>query len=258
MNTLTVRKTTLSNATNWRARVPIFAAQRAREIALEVLFNFLLPFVVYVCCESRLSPSRALIAAAAPPLIWVVIEFVRRRRIDALSILVLAGIGLSLLAFIGGGSIRFLQLREKLVTAMVGLIFLGSAAIGYPLMYQLGRAAIRRRNPIELGEFEALKDNVQFRRTLMTMTLVWGIALMAEAAVATILVFMFSVRQYLLIGPALGYATMGTVGGWSFLYVGRQRRRALVRRPVAEEAVNTGGGPASIDEHLTHPPQRRT
>jgi hypothetical protein len=244
MNALTIRKGTLPKGTGFIARTRGFVEERGTDIGLEVLFNFLLPFVVYMSCESRLGPARALMAAAVPPLVWVIIEFVRRRRIDALSILVLAGVGLSLLVFVGGGSIRFLQLREKLVTALAGLVFLGSAAIGHPLMYQLGRAAIRRRNPTGFGDFEALKENLHFRRTMMTLTLVWGSALVTEAALATVLVFTFSVRQYLLMGPALGYATMGAVGCWSFLYVRRQGRKALARQASAAEA---GRDVTSID-----------
>jgi hypothetical protein len=223
---LAIPKSAVPAATGY-ARASSFIQERGAGIGLEILFNVLLPFVVYRSCESPLGPVHALMAAAVPPLGWVVFEFVRRRRIDALSILVIAGVGLSLLAYAGGGSIRFLQLREKLVTALVGLVFLCSAAIGHPLIYQLGRATVRRRNPSELSAFEALKDNVNFRRTMMTLTLVWGSALVAEAAVAAILVFSFSVSQYLLVGPALGYATMGAVGCWSFLYVRRQRRKGL-------------------------------
>ncbi|HEX5419075.1 MAG TPA: hypothetical protein VFY39_03680 [Gammaproteobacteria bacterium] len=59
----------------------------------------------------------ALMAASAPPIVWAIAEFARRRRIDALSILVLAGVGLSLLVYLSGGSVRVLQLREKLVTS---------------------------------------------------------------------------------------------------------------------------------------------
>jgi hypothetical protein len=147
VNTLTARKGALLKSRGFAVRTRAFIEERGAAIAFEVLFNFLLPFLVYISCESRLGPARALMAAAVPPLAWVVIEFIRRSRIDALSILVLAGVSLSLLAFAGGGSVRLLQLREKLITALAGLVFLGSAAIGHPLMYQLGRAAIRRRNP---------------------------------------------------------------------------------------------------------------
>jgi hypothetical protein len=108
-------------------------------------------------------------------------------------------------------------------------------------MYQLGRATVRRRSPSELSGFEALKDNVHFRRTMMTLTVVWGSALVAEAALATALVFSFTVSQYLLVGPVLGYATMGAVGCWSFLYVRRQRRKR-------QSSTTSAGSKARHDE----------
>ena len=83
-----------------------------------------------------------------------------------------------LLAFAGGGGVKFLQLRENLVTGLIGLVFLGSAAIGKPLIYQLARAGMRRNTPDKVAEFEALRDNVYFRRSMTIMTLVWGIGLL--------------------------------------------------------------------------------
>jgi hypothetical protein len=233
------------------ARVRRFVGARGAGIGLEILFNFVLPFLVYISCESRLGQVHALMAASAPPIAWALIEFIRRRRVDALSILVLAGVGLSLLVYAGGGSVRLLQLREKLVTAAVGLVFLGSAAIGRPLMYQLGRAAVGRRNPSELGEFEAAKEDVHFRRSLTILTLVWGSALVAEAALATVLVFALSVRHYLLVGPVLGYATMGAVGCWSFFYV--RRRKGQARRAAEAGAAAEIGG-ASVAERPVDSP----
>lgn len=87
----------------------------------------------------------AFIAAAAPPTLWAVVRLARRRRLDALSIIALTAIALSVLAYFGGGGATFLRIRERLVTAVTGLIFLGSAAIGKPLIYQLARARVRTR-----------------------------------------------------------------------------------------------------------------
>src|SRR5277367_3816630 len=99
-------------------------------IGREVLVNFALPYLIYRLAQPRLGDVNALIASSGPPILWSVVEFARHRRIDALSMVVLLGLGLSILAFFGGGSVRFLQLRERLVTAFVGVVFLGSAAIG--------------------------------------------------------------------------------------------------------------------------------
>ena len=143
-------------------------------IGTEALVNFVGPFLIYDLSKPSLGDVHALMASSAPPIGWSIIEFVRKRRVDALSMLVLTGIALSLLAFFGGGSAKFLQLRERMVTGLIGLIFLGSAAIGRPLIYQLARATTMRRSPSQLAELESLRDNVYFRRTMMVMTLVWG------------------------------------------------------------------------------------
>jgi hypothetical protein len=221
-------------------QVRIFIRERGAGVAIEALVNFLGPYLVYSLTHQRLGDVLALMASSIPPILWSVIEFARRRRVDAVSILVLSGIALSLLAFIGGGGAKFLQLREKLVTAVIGAIFLGSAIIGRPLIYQLARAGLQRRNPSELESFEAMKDNVHFRRVMMTMTVTWGLGLLADAAVCGVLVFALSIKTYLIVGPVVGYATMGSLGLWTFWYSRRARRRGDARRAAA-----AGGGALS-------------
>jgi hypothetical protein len=204
-------------------------------IAIELLVNFLLPYVIYVKAEAGIGQVHALLAASLPPIVWSVIEFGRKRRVDAVSILVLAGIVLSLLAFLGGGSVRFLQLRENLVTGLIGLVFLGSAAIGRPLIYQLARAGKLRKSQAEAERFEALRDKQHFHRGMTVMTLVWGFGLLVQTAVACLLVFSMSIPHYLLVSPIIGYGTMGGLALWTFWYVKRMKRRG------AAAAANSAG-----------------
>ena len=119
-----------------------------------------------------------------------------------------------------------LQLREKLVTGLVGLVFLGSAAIGRPLIYQLARATTRRRSEAEAQSLEAMRDNAGFRRTMSLMTVVWGLGLIAECAVSSALVFVLSVKEFLIVGPIVGYGTMGLLILWTYWYARRRRARA--------------------------------
>ena len=127
-------------------------------LLVEIGVNFVLPLLVYDHYKPLYGDVGALLAASAPPLAWSVVEFVRRRRVDALSLLALAGVGLSLLAFVGGGGVHLLQLRETLVTGLIGLVFLVSAAIGKPLIHQLARAGAARKSPEALAEFDARRD----------------------------------------------------------------------------------------------------
>jgi hypothetical protein len=218
------------------ARAVAYVRANGWRIATEALVNFIGPYVIFQLAKPPLGEVNALIASSAPPILWSIVEFVRRRRVDALSILVLVGIALGLLAFVGGGGVKFLQLREKLVTVAIGLIFLGSAAIGRPLMYVLARASMMRTNPAAAKELEDLKDNVYFRRTMTTMTLVWGFGLVGEAALAGALVFALTVSQFLIVSPIIGYSTMGALFLWTFWYARRARRRGDERR-AAEAAA---------------------
>ena len=151
-----------------------------------------------------------------------------------MSILVLAGIVLSLLAFMGGGGVRFLQLREQLVTGLIGLVFLGSAAIGRPLIYHLARATELRKSSADAERLEKLRDKQGFRRTMTTMTLVWGFGLIAQTVIACLLVFRISIANYLIVSPILNYGAMGCLVLWTFWYVKRQKRRAATMQPTPQ------------------------
>jgi intracellular septation protein A len=215
------------------ARIASWLRKNGLHTLLEVLVNVVLPFVIYSYAEAPLGAVRALLASSVPPILWSLGEFARYRRLDALSLLVLGGIALSLLAMLGGGGVRFLQLREKMVTAAIGLAFLGSALIGKPLVYELARATMRRKSEEEAQKFEALQIHAGFRRTMMVMTLVWGFGLLAEFALSVALMFALSIREYLLVHHIVGYGTMGALSLWSFLYGRRAQRRGEARRAEA-------------------------
>jgi intracellular septation protein A len=207
---------------------PKWPAARAwnvvRQGSVEIVVNVVAPFAIYVYFDKTLGDVKALLASSLPPIAWSVIGFARTRKVDAVSLLVLSGIALSLVAFVGGGSVRFLQLRENLVTALIGLVFLGSALVGKPLIYQLARASMARQSPVKVREFEQLRTNAGFRHAMFLMTLVWGVGLLAQAALACALVFAMSIRSYLVVGPIVSYACLGALALWTFWYSKRRRR----------------------------------
>ena len=222
------------------ARIIVYLQKNGVHVLIEGLVNFILPFVIYNYAEAPLGEVRALLASSAPPIAWSLVEFARHRRVDALSLLVVCGIALSLLAMLGGGGAQFLQLREKLVTGAIGLAFIGSALIGKPLVYELARATKRRKSASDAEEFEALQVYAGFRRTMVVMTWTWGLGLLADVAVSVVLVFALSIREYLIVNPILGYGTMGALSLWSFLYGQRARRRGEARRAAAAAEIAVG------------------
>jgi hypothetical protein len=208
------------------------ASQRAANVGVELAVNLLLPLLVFHLARPHLGDAHALIASAAPPLAWSVVELVRKRRVDALSLLILAGIALSLLAFLGGGGVRVLQLREKLVTGFIGLIFLGSAALGRPLIYELARASLLRASPEKAARLVALRDTVAFRRAMSVMTLAWGVALVGECALSTTLALLLPIEHFLWLAPLIGYASLGAMTLWTYAYARRCIGPALRSDPA--------------------------
>ena len=209
--------------------------------ARDAVINIAIPFAIYTFLQPRFGDVDALIAASAPPILWSLAEFIRAKTVDALSLIVLLGIGLSLAAYFGGGSVRFLQLREKLVTILIALGFLGSALIGRPIMYEVIRAFLARNQDPELARLEMIKNQDAFRRSMTIMTLVWGFGLLGDGLLSIALVFVLPIRIYLVVNPILGYATIGLLTVWNVLY-GRQRRRV---REAAEKSAkaNQVGAP---------------
>ncbi len=204
--------------------------------AIELFINGVLPWLVYTLAQPGVGRVHALMASAIPPIAWSAIQFVQSRRIDAISIFVLTGIGLSLLAFFGGGSFRLLELREHLVTGVIGLVFLGSVAIKRPMLIVLARTVIKRSSPEEAAKFESRFDS---RRGLMTYaTLGFGFLLLIQTAVAISLVLTLPVREFLIVSPILSYVMIGLFAG-GVLYMKRKVRTASAEAEHGQRESNS-------------------
>jgi hypothetical protein len=203
---------------------------RGWTVALEATANLVAPFLVYHLAAPRLGPAGGLIAAAGPPILWSSIQLARSRRLDAISLVVLTGILLSLMAFAGGGGIRALQLRETLVSGLVGLVFLGSAAIDRPLIRVLARAGARRRSQAAAKAVAAIDGDRTFRRAMGAATLVWGFGLLASCAINVAVVLALSIGLTVLVLPLVSLAAIGLLTAWTFWFVARALRAAQARK----------------------------
>ena len=115
-----------------------------------------------------------------------------------------------------------------MVTGLIAAAFLGSAAIGRPLIGPLARATVARESADSLAAFDARRNDPFLRHTIMVMTLVWGFGLALDCALSVVLIYALSVQQYLVIGPILGYITFGGLTGWTVLYRRWRARRAAL------------------------------
>ena len=220
------------------SRIIGFLRGQGGALLVELAVNFVAPILVYDHFKPQLGEVNALLASSAPPILWSLIEFARHRRVDAISVMVIGGIVLSLLAYLGGGSVHVLQLRERMITALIGAAFLISAAIGRPVIYLLAHASLKRQGSAQAEAFEARREDKGFKRVMTIMTLVWGAGLLVDAGLSAALAFRLSVHDYLIASPIVGYAVMGCLALWTFLYVRALKKRGDARR--AAEAAARG------------------
>lgn len=195
-------------------------------LALELFVNLFLPWLAYRLTQPAFGEFQALIASSIPPLLWSIIEFLRHRRLDALSALILGGIALSVIAMLMSGDARLLLVRESMISGLVGVIFLVSALIRRPLIPLLARAAVHRAHgKTGVARFRIWSQSRRARRALSVMTWVWGAGLVLEAVVRSWLALTWDPERFLAIAPPLGYAFMLGLSAWTFWYVRRLRHK---------------------------------
>jgi hypothetical protein len=202
--------------------------------ALSLLVNLLVPWLLYRVSRAHLGESHAIMLSAAAPAVWSLTEFARSRKIDAISVVVLSGIALSLVAIVLGGSPKLLLFRESLITGLTGLVFIGSALIRRPLMYVLVIAAAKSLHSDSGSEpntmfararfeLESYAGSPNFRRSMTVATIVFGVVAVAETAIRGALIFSLPTERALLVGPIVGYCIVGLLVSWWILYTYRAK-----------------------------------
>lgn len=202
-------------------------------LLFELAVNLLLPWLAYRLAVPHWGETGGLIASAVPPLVWSAVELARFRRIDALSVMVLLGIVLSIAAMALGGSPRMLLLRESLVSGAIGVAFLISLLMPRPLVFYLARATVAREMADGAARIEALwRERPAFASSLRLMTVVWGAGLTGETALRAWMALTWPIERFLVVSPFIGYGIYGALLLWTLWY-----RKGIRNR--------TGGGKAA-------------
>jgi hypothetical protein len=187
-------------------------------LAPELAANFLAPWAVYQLLDGHYGDVTALIASAMPPLLWSLYELAKTRRLDAISVIVVTSILFTVGATGLGGSARLIQIREALVTGVVGLLFLASLLMKRPMIFYLARATMARNTESGAQDFESMWEKRGVPRVFRLMTAVWGVGLIFQTAVMCWLAWIWPISRYLLLSPVIGYGIFGLLMAWSLWY----------------------------------------
>jgi hypothetical protein len=169
---------------------------------VRLAFNIGGPIAVfYVLRGQGISDFVALAASAALPALGAGYTLVVRRRADTVAVFVVASIALALLTSAIVGNPRFLLAKDGIVTGSWGIWFLVSARGRRPAALVFARPLMEHVKLFGRRSWDDLWDSEpQFRRIWRVATVMWGIGLLADAAVRLAISYLLPID----VVPAIG------------------------------------------------------
>ncbi|WP_163572133.1 VC0807 family protein [Fodinicola feengrottensis] len=156
------------------------------DLGLSILPYFL--FRLAGCSETT-----SLIGGTAVASVRLAYVIIRHRRIDGLALFMigLLVVGLALTAVTG--DVRLLAAKDSLNTAFVGVAFLVTIPFGRPVMFLISRH-FRAADPAAQRRWDELwVAEPGFRRMFYVGSTVWGAAMLAEAVLRIVLVYLWPI-----------------------------------------------------------------
>ena len=218
---------------------------RFLNLAMIAVFDIAGPLVAYSLLRSAgQSAVTALVLSGALPALGVILGLIRRRRVDAIGVLVLAGIAVGTVIGLLSGDPRLVLVEGSVPTAVFGLLCLGSLRTRRPLIYRfalefIGAGTSKGR------EFESLWQHEGFRRAFRLYTLVWGVVYLAEAAARVVIVKTASTSTALTVSKVMPYVVGAAIVAWMIAH-GRHARREGERLAAEAQAKAQASAPAAV------------
>ena len=221
--------------TSTQSSAPTRDRSRLWSVAKIAVFDIVGPLVAYQMLRSAgLSSVSALVLSGVLPGVAVLGGLIRKRRLDAVGVLVLAGIAVGSVLGLVSGNARLVLVEGSVPTAVFGLLCLASLRSRRPLIFRFALEFMGPDTP-RGREFDGLWRYDGFRHVFWLFTLVWGVTYLAEAAARVVIVETTSTGTALLISKVMPYAVAGLLTAWMVLY-GRHARRQGERLAAEAEA----------------------
>jgi hypothetical protein len=208
---------------------------RFQALAMITVFDIAGPLMAYSLLRSAgQSAVTALVLSGALPAVGVIAGLIRHRRVDAIGVLVLAGIAVGTILGLVSGDPRLVLVEGSVPTAVFGLLCLGSLWARRPLIYRFAIEFIGADTP-KGRDFESLWQYQGFRHAFRLYTIVWGVAYLAEAAARVIVVETTSTGTALTVSKVMPYAVAAAIIAWMIAH-GRHARRVGERLAAEAQA----------------------
>jgi len=214
-------------------------------LAQSAAVNLLAPALVYRLAE-RLIPGHGLLALAlsgVPPVAWLAFSAARLRALDLLGLFSAQSVIVSLAALILSHTERQALMGRSLQNVVLALIFLGSLALGKPLVLAMARQLATGNDPAQKAHFDVLAARPEAAALYLTLTWVWTFALLIKAGGTYALACSLAARDFLPASASWDLLSDSVLVGWTLVYArARLTVQAEARAPHAQtpDAIRAG------------------
>ncbi|KAI7883220.1 hypothetical protein K492DRAFT_159733 [Lichtheimia hyalospora FSU 10163] len=170
-----------------------------------MLIDIAIPLALYYGLRNVIDVIYALIISGIPPFLWVIVGFIRSRRVDVLGVIISLSFILSGVVSLISGDARAALLRDSAVTGVVGLMFLltlppikSKWLTVRPLTFIMARQMFSEAsyrwidkdgNKCEMGVVDWQWEHIRyFRISMYAQTAAWGILLVMELVACVLMV----------------------------------------------------------------------
>ena len=207
------------------------------------VFDIAGPLVAYSLLRSAgMGAVSALVVSGVFPAFGVAIGIIAHRRVDAIGILVLAGIVVGTVLGLASQNARLLLVEGSVPTGLFGLVCLGSLFRRRPLMFRFALEFMGPDTP-KGREFADLWKYEGFRHAFRVITTVWGVGYLAEAATRVVIVENTSTGTALAISKVMPFAVAAVLAAWTTVYGRYQKKKGERLAAAAAGSEITAAGP---------------
>jgi hypothetical protein len=222
-----------------QAAAPPAATSRWRAL-LPTILDLIIPTAGYFLLHwAGLPDIWALTIAGAATGLNALVNTIRRGRLDALGLLVVAEIGVSVVLVVVTADPRLILVRPAVYLAVAGVVNLVSCFAGRPLTYTASTPMATKGDPERAVAYErAWHHSPELRRLHRQLTAAIGLAMIVYAVLRVLIVYSFSTGTAVLVQEVPGILLIALVVVLIRRRVPRLRRivdaeqAALARNPL--------------------------
>lgn len=202
------------------------------------------PLLLYRICRTAGLPTVwSLVISGCSPGFGVLIDYVRWRTLEVVGAVVLTGIAFSVVLALVSGSAKAVLLESAATTAGFGLLCFLSLMTRRPLIFYFAQAFRGGRHSEEGTGMDAAYDvHTQTRHYFRTVTVVWGIANLVQAAALAVIVQLVSTGFALVFNKTVPWIGFGLLFVWTYRWGMRMRAEVTA---LEEQALTSDEAAAS-------------